>query len=234
VLLILVLLSAGACLFIPPLCTFLIRTLGAGWMLSRMQMVLRVGFIALAPAAAAYLLEHLVVWAVAHPLDRSIWYRLARSAVSVAVPFAALQFSHYSKPYDWWNYWETAKKPATLRLQSLDTYAKMRSFLRDHIPPGETVLASSIFGPTIVLLYDCHIVAAQRGHNGLPGQEVYRRREDLAAILRADTPWETRRELLRKYGIRFVIASFMQVDWMRDHIRQDLRGPSLRVVELNL
>ena len=66
-------------------------------------------------------------------------------------------------------------------------------------------------------IHDCHIVAPRRGSNAVP--DMSQRREDLRAMLAADTPWETRRRLLRKYDIKYFFPARSPTGWTRGHLK---------------
>jgi hypothetical protein len=221
-LLMLIVVAAAFYLYVPPVCTALVRVFGATWMVSRLEIVLRLGFIAMVPATAAFLIES------------RITKRWLLSLLILPVPFAAQPFAHQPKPYDWQAYWQTAMKPAGIRRQALHTYARMTAFLAERLPSGETVLVDGNMGSRLVALYDCRLVVAHRSNNGVPGKELSQRRQDLRKMLDVKTGWDARQKLLRKYRIRFAVPNSTWGQSLSGHLRNDWRGPTLRLVELDV
>ena len=92
------------------------------------------------------------------------------------------------------------------------------TFCDDNIPRGVTVLADEWSGTVLTMVHDCHIVAGERASNGVP--DMPRRRRDLKAMLAANTPWETRRSLLRKYEVEYFFPAGSPVQWVRGHVKR--------------
>lgn len=94
-----------------------------------------------------------------------------------------------------------ALAPGDTRHVLLDRLNERRNML-NALPPGVTVLTTARFGRQVVMLRDCYLLAADRGHTYLSG--IDKRRRDLVIMNAADTPWELRARLIRHYDLRWV------------------------------
>ncbi len=81
-----------------------------------------------------------------------------------------------------------------------------------------TVLVDEWSGMVLTMVRDCHIVAPRRGSNGVP--DWGKRRKDLKTMLAAETPWETRLALLRKYEVEYFFPAGSPVEWVRGHVKR--------------
>jgi hypothetical protein len=128
-----------------------------------------------------------------------------------------------------------ALAPRELRHALLDQLEQRRQLLAQRVPSGETVLTTARFARQLVMLRDCYVLAADRGHTGLPG--ISKRRRDLVVLNAADTPWATRAKLIAHYQLRLVAFEHRwqrRYHWAFEH--GQLRGSAagLDVIELEL
>jgi len=213
--------TAAVLLFIPPLCTALLRVLGREWIVARMGVVFYLGFVVLVPAAIAYFIE---------PWSRRWWLRSAVSLVALA---AAIPFSPTETPYRWPDYWANFKAPRKDRERYLEQGKKVRAFCNEHIPRGETVLTDEWSGMVLAANHDCYVVAPRRSSNGVT--DLPQRKQDLQIMLALDTPWEQRRALLRKYHITLFRPGSPKdhLAWMKGHIKEIRRTEATGVIVLD-
>lgn len=206
--------------YVPPLCSAAVHVLGERWILSRMGFVLLLGFVGLVPASFAFLVE---------PKTRTWWMR---AVVSVVALLLALPFPQRRPEYTWANYWAKTTAPRKERESYLEMTEVMMAALDKHIPRGKTVLIDKWEGMVLTMIHDCHIVASKGMGNGIP--DLGQRRKDLDLMLAADTPWHTRRSLLRKYDIEYFVPSQdAPTAWTNGHRRAVYTGSGLPVVILD-
>jgi hypothetical protein len=206
-------------LFVPGLCTALLRHLGREWIVARLGFVLQVGFLVLVPAGVAAALEPRVRW----------WW--LRCALGLAALLAGMPFAPREEPYRWRDYVAQPRVPRAVRQRNLDLGRIVRAFCKTHIPPGETILTDEQSGTVLASNHDCHVVAPRNSSNGV--SDLPQRRRDLAVMLAEQTPWEQRRALLKKYGITLFRPDRPNVQWPRGHIREVRRSEQTLVIVLN-
>lgn len=211
--------ATAALLFVPPLCTALLRVLGREWIVSRMGAVLHLGFIVLVPVAAAAFVERWTRW----------WW--VRSVISLAALAAAIPFAPSKAPYRWQDYGTALTGPRAARQRYLDMGVLIRDFCEQNIPRGETVLTDEQSGTILAANHDCYVVAPRNSSNGVP--DLPQRREDLRVMLAPDTPWEQRRELLRKYNITFFRPDTPNARWHQGHVKEVRRNQFTGVIVLD-
>lgn len=210
---------AALIFYVPPLCTAALRVFEKKWILGRMGFVLYLGFIGLVPASVAFLIE---------PKTRFAW---VRSLLSVLVLLFAVAFARHKEPNTWRIYWPKATASLAERENYLARTRLVVTFCRKHIPRGVTVLVDEWSGMVLTAVHDCYIVAPRRGSLGIPG--VAQRRRDLETMLAADTTWETRRPLLRKYGIKYFFPAGTPTGWIEGHVKEQRTEPGIRLFILD-
>lgn len=206
-------------LFVPPVCTLLVKTLGAQWILGRFEFVLRMALMALVPSVAVF-------W-----LDRISGYWWSRGPISLLIVVLAANYFGHGSSYSWSNYRKIAFAPATHRLKELTQYRSHRQFIQDNLPAGETILSDPNTGMWFVAFYDCYIVAAESSSNGVT--DLLQRRRDLMTMLQPRTPWPDRYDLLRKYHIRYFLPGPSPFQWARPHIRSVSTGKNFALFLLD-
>lgn len=192
--------------YVPPLCSAFIGLLGERWMLSRMSFVLHLGLVGLGFASLAYSLE---------PRLRSSWQRSIVSVLVLLVGVYAL--SSRPAPYNWPTYWASltaSKKERTIQLRRMMAFATV---FQKHIPRGSTVLADPWRGMVITAVHDCRIVAPKTSGAGI--QDIRARLDDVETMLAPNTLWDTRRSLLRKYGVTHFLPGNSGFSWAETHAR---------------
>ncbi len=236
--------TAALIFYVPPLCAFAIDVFGKKWVVSRMGMVLYLGFVGLVPAAVAFLVEPVtrtgwLRWVLGLPgwflrvalaelkgRRRSLPYlgltsawrfegATYRTIISVLVLLAGMKFAPRKGPNTWEQYCSKAIAPRAQRHDYLDKTTRVMTFCEKNIPTGVTVLLEEWPGMVLTVVHDCYIVAPESGSLGVPGMNE--RRADLKLMLAPDTPWETRRELLRKYDIKHFFPASAPTEWTRGH-----------------
>lgn len=207
--------TTAAVLYIPPLCAAALRVFRQEWILSRMAIVLYLGFVVLVPASIASLIE---------PWTRFGWVRQLLIPVALA---AALPYFNHRSPYTWRDHYANLRLPAETREGYLALGRAVMAFCEEHIPPGTTVLTEDWSGVVLVANHDAYIVAPRSGGNGIA--DLGQRRKDLKAMLAADTPWDRRRNLLRKYGITYFWPARSPLGWLRGHVKETRTQPGFRL-----
>ena len=199
--------TVAAVLFIPPLCTAARFVFGHEWILARLRILLYIGFVILVPGSIACL------------LDSKLRSRWVRPLVSVAVLLLAIPFAnHRGEHYTWPAYWQRVAAPREARHQYLAHTDTISDFFKQHLSAGSTVLLEAASGTRLVSIHDCFIVASRSGNVGV--RDLGRRRRDLQTMLATDTTWAVRRQLMRKYHIKYFFPEpGASVGWLRGHIK---------------
>ncbi|UCC30569.1 MAG: hypothetical protein JSU86_20515 [Phycisphaerales bacterium] len=215
--------TAALIFYVPPLCTAAVEVLGKKWILGRMGFVLLLGFVGLAPAAAAFLVE---------PRARLRWVNAVISvpALCFALYFGG-EFANHKEPYTWETYYTRARSSRAAREAYLDHTRLVVAFCDKHIPRGVTVLLEEWPGTVLTMIHDCHIVVPHQGSMGVPDRGP--RRRDLKTMLAAETPWETRRALLRKYDIKYFFPAESPTQWAQDHLKDRVTDQGFRLFVLD-
>ena len=218
--------SVAAILFVPPVCAAAIRLLGGAWVIARMDSVLYLVMITLVAGTTAALLE---------PVLR---YRAAQVGLSLVAAALGGVYERNEPKFSWPAYYQNALAPAATRRARLNLFHDARTFLRQRLPPGVTVLTDEETAMYAVALGDCFVVAAVRGSSAVPDWDE--RKRDLATLLDPATPWVARRPLLHHYGIRLFLVSVgtlkspRELDWTNGHVEQYWKSPDGAFVFLAL
>ena len=120
-------------------------------------------------------------------------------------------------PYNWSTYWASltaSKKERTIQLRRMMAFATV---FQKHIPRGSTVLADPWRGMVLTAVHDCRIVAPKTSGAGI--QDIRARLDDVETMLAPNTPWDTRRSLLRKYGVTHFLPGNSGFSWAETHAR---------------
>ena len=181
----------AAILYFPPITTMAVKTLGAKWILLRLEIVFWLAFPALGPGVAALFCQR---W---RPPQR------VQSVVCILALLLAIPISQHQYPYDWYSYLYNASLPTDRRIGTLSKLRDERRFLQDALPPGETLAVEPHLGMTLAAVYDVFLIAPQRGSIGVPNCEL--RRSQARALLWG--PKEDKRAaLINEYGVRYIFA----------------------------
>jgi len=97
---------------------------------------------------------------------------------------------------------EAAWKPEPERHALLDRWLARRALLTRTIPAGSVVLTTPRQARYVVMLCDCYVLAADRGHTGIFG--IDKRRRDLTFLNSSDAPWDQRAQIIKYYGVSLV------------------------------
>ncbi|MEY4581687.1 MAG: hypothetical protein RL701_6390, partial [Pseudomonadota bacterium] len=144
-------------------------------------------------ACVMYPVERLRKWPVGRALARGVLYAVCAYTATGLTGHAPVTFQDHVRQ---------ALAPSTTRYARLFVLAERRELLRTHVPAGTRLLTTPRFGRQAVMLCDCYVLAADRGHTYVVG--VDKRRRDLMYMNAADTPWPARERLIRHYGLRIV------------------------------
>jgi hypothetical protein len=220
--------SLGVTLFWPPATTFAVSLLNKPFTVARLSTVLS-SLLMLGIAVGV----NAVVETVTHAW-RSRWLRFALEVLAVVViTGAATQLTGHA-PVFFADVVVAALKPQEVRYARLDMLEARREMLQRVVPAGTTVLTTARFARFVVMLCDCYVIIADRGHTYIPFASE--RREQVLRMNRPNTPWEERAELLRRYRLRLVVfeSRFLArlYRWSHEHGRVVGRAAGLEVVEL--
>ena len=109
----------------------------------------------------------------------------------------------------------------TARRSSTSSEARRRMLAAQRVPSGAIVLTTPRFARQLVMLRDCYVLAADRGHTGLRG--ISKRRRDLVVMNAANTPWSARARLISDYDLHLVTfeapLGARRYRWAFDHVR---------------
>lgn len=221
VLLLSVPLIATVMLFVPPLCTLLMRVFGEEWVVSRYEIVTSLAFYVLMPGGVAL---GLMRW------HSGAMMRAGLCAVTLA---GAWLHTKYEPPWTWGDAVRTAMKPAAEREQVLRELMEVGELVRRHVPRGAVVLSEPMACLWFTMSADCRIIASPSASNGVP--ELDRRLKDMYDLLQPGTAWERRRELLRQYNVEyFVPTAGVNADWVRPHVAAIAQTSELTFIRLKL
>ena len=182
------------------------RVLSAPFIVARLSTVLT-SLCVLGPCAcAAWLVERT-------PRARG----LALSLVCAGMAYAATHLLGHA-PQSFQQHVQAALAPRAERQVLLARLLERRAMLRRAVPRGSTVLTTARFARQLVMLCDCYVIAADRGHTQLPG--IDKRRRDLVFLNAALSPWEQRARLIQHYGVHLVTFEnrwHRRYQWAYDH-----------------
>jgi hypothetical protein len=131
---------------------------------------------------------------------------------------------------------QLARAPREQRHATLDMLEARRRMLQRVVPPGTTVLTTARFARSVVMLCDCYVIIADRGHTYVSFSQE--RRDQLVVMNGLNTPWDQRVALLKRYGLSLVVFESRHLRriyrWTHEHGRVIGEAAGLEVVELQL
>ncbi len=186
-------LTVSAIYFFPPLCTLLLKLLGAKWVLMRIGGILNICLWTMIVGGILLLLsDHFQTW----------WKRAILSLVALLI---ANHIPGREPEYQWSNYWTRATQPSDARHRQLEYLRDSARELDEAIPAGALVLADGRAGRVLVTLADCYILTPDRSSPGANARP--QRRLDMQTLLDPDTAWGDRKKLLDEYEIRYFLLT---------------------------
>jgi hypothetical protein len=211
-------LSVG--LFVPAACMLLVRVLQEPFAVARLSTVLATLLLCALCATFVALAQHL-------PAPR-----VAQLIVSVAALVAATHLPGQA-PRTFREHLDAAVAPLDKRRATLELMQARRTLLARTVPPGATVLTTTRMARPVVMVCDCFVIAADRGHTHVPG--IAERRADVEVLTTPTTPWSMRAALLARYAVRYVVYPRNQARnyaWTREHGQVQGAGGDYEVVAL--
>lgn len=130
---------------------------------------------------------------------------------------------------------QAALAPREQRHALLDRWLARRQMLVQTVPAGSTVLTTPRFARYVVMLCDCYVLAADRGHTHVSGMD--KRRRDVTFMNSWDAPWDERLALIQHYGVRLVTFERRwkrRYSWTYQHGKLLGHSAGQDVIELNL
>lgn len=168
-------------------------------------------------------------------LERVPQLRLRRAAEVVVLVVAFListrTLGHAPKTFQ--EHVRAAIARRSERHAALRALLKRRKLLRE-LPRGTTVLTTARFARQVVMLRDCYVIAADRGHTAILG--IDRRRRDLVFMNAELTPWDVRKRLIESYDLHWVTFERRwrrRYRWAYDHGHVRASGAGQEVIELD-
>lgn len=207
-------------LYVPPVREFARDFMQRRWIMSRMGFILTVAFVILGPCAIAF-------W-ISERLKLVRW----TAVLSVLALGLGACCAPNREPTTWQTHLKVAGLSTKTRHGYLETTRIIRAFTTKHIPRDATVLCTPWQGLVLGMIHDCSSVATERGSNGVPN--VGRRRRDLASMLDNDTPWSIRRELFRKYNVRYFLPGRFPTPWVQGHLADTIEEDGLLLFVFDL
>ncbi|QDV91158.1 hypothetical protein RAS2_22480 [Phycisphaerae bacterium RAS2] len=212
---------ATVMLFVPPLCTLLMRVFGEEWVVSRYEIVTSLAFYVLVPGGAALVLLR--------------WQRgaLIRAGLCAATLAGAWCHTNYEEPWTWRDALRLAMRPTAEREHTLRELMQIGELVRRNVPRGAVVLSEPMACLWFTMSADCRIIASPSASNGVP--ELDRRLKDLYDMLQPGTDWQRRRDMLIRYNVQyFVPTTGVNADWVRPHIAAITQTGELTFIRLKL
>ena len=213
----------GCILFVTPVATLAASLLQGAFVVARLSTVLT--SLLLASACAV------LVW----PITRLRRARaLAMAALSVLVCAGAAMLPAHA-PESFQAHVKRALAPEPRRVAQITKLSARGASLCAHIPPGSTVLTTAYFARQVVMLCDCYVLAADRGHSHVVG--IAQRRRDLSFLNEPNSEWPARAKLLRFYGIELVVFESRwrrRYAWAYQHGQRLGGAAGIEVVRLKL
>jgi hypothetical protein len=204
---------------------------GAGWALLLLQtpfVVARLSTILTSLLA----LGMCASWALLLERAARRWRRPAEALVLVvAFLIAARTLGH--APHTFQEHVRSALERRHERHGSLRQLLERRKLLRA-LPRGTTVLTTARFARQVVMLRDCYVLAADRGHTGIAG--IDHRRRDLVFMNAEQTPWNVRERLIQHYDLHWVTFERRwrrRYRWAYDHGQVRASGAGQELIELD-
>jgi hypothetical protein len=236
-------LGLSVALFSPHAATYLLNYLDQPFTVARLSTVLSTlllfGFAAalaescalaggrLFPDATGGACESRPRWRQPRRIGAALVLALAVAAATRLTGHAPLFFSELA---------QLALAPSERRHAQLAQLQQRRALLQRVIPRGTTVLTTARFARFVVMLCDCYVIAADRGHTGVPF--IRERREQLQRLNGRDTPWPERAALLQRYDLELVVFESRHLrrlyGWTREHGRVIGEAAGLEVVRLDV
>jgi hypothetical protein len=214
-------------LFIPKLTTLALDYLQQPFAVARISTVLSSLLLLGACAGAGALVELLA-------FDK---YRRAIEALALLLAIGAATRLTGHAPLFFDELVQLARAPREARHATLGVLEARRQMLQRVIPPGTTVLATARFARSVVMLCDCYVIIADRGHTYVSFSQE--RRDHLVRMNALHTPWGDQRvPLLERYGLKLVVFESRHLRriyrWAHDHGKVIGAAAGLEVVELRL
>jgi hypothetical protein len=215
-------------LFWPPVTTFVVAIVLQPFTVARLSTVLS-SLLLLGVAVGLGELARLVPWQLHHVRRRAV----VEALVLVLAVGAATRLTGHA-PMFFSELVQAALGPREARHATLDMLLARREMLRRVVPPGTTVLTTARFARSVVMLCDCYVIIADRGHTFVAFARE--RREHLLSLNGPNTLWEERKVLLNRYGLKLVVFESRHLArlyrWSHQHGKVIGEAAGLEVVEL--
>lgn len=201
--------SFGLYMFVPAICTALVRALGANWVMARFASVLDVLQLALiVPLCAALvsLVLRRLPAMTGSERERSTWLPIAIESLAVLAAFGYVHaLAVRSEPWTIETTWRAALRGQAAHNAELIT--RRAQFFARSIEPGATVLAPLFMDYQLPMHCNCRALAFRPGRGARKVADIEARRDATQRFYARDTPAAERAELARRFGVRYVYSS---------------------------
>jgi hypothetical protein len=200
--------TIAAWLFVPQLCTALLGVLRSNWAVIRFTNTYSLLCFALVPGTALALVAR-ALGARSTPDSAPELARSVRRALELIGCAAALTYASWlgvrSEPWT---------RDLTRRAAELNTarskaerVSRRAGFFARNIEPGATVMAPLLMDYDLPMHCVCHPLAFRVGRGERALTDLGARRDAVTKFYARETTAEVRRELVRRFGIRYVFSS---------------------------
>jgi len=199
--------TVAAFLYVPPLCTLLLHVTEREWVVARFGFMLQLGLTVFAAGSLAVIVEQYVRFGALRQL--------------LLLPIAALALPYGARPdsLSWPYYFKKLSLPPQQQTMRLRGAREAGAFAREHIEPGATVLTSPEEAVPLVMMADCHVVAAFSSNNGV--SDLPQRRMDLGTMVDGNAPVQQRASLLAEYDVRYFLSMDEESPpWRQEWVKQ--------------
>jgi hypothetical protein len=228
-------LGLAVILFWPPATTLAVAVMGQPFTVARLSTVLS-SLLLLGIAVGLGALVALVLARLKSREPASIrrWLSVVVEAVVLLLAVAGATRLTGHAPMFFSELVDTALRPSEARYATLEMLEARRAMLRQVVPKGATVLTTARFARSVVMLCDCYVIIADRGHTFV--SFARERREDLVRMNGPNTPWDERAALMKRYGLKLVVFESRHLArlyrWSHQHGNVIGSAAGLEVVEL--
>jgi len=190
------LLSVGACLHIPWVCSALVDLAGAPWILGRLTVVFDLVMHAAIPGLVGTALLLLP------------WGRVAATVVQPVLLLSMVGYAH-AKGIDQENWPRRAledRLAINRRLpKTLATHRRVRELLTHRVPAGSLVVARAKKDHHVIMHHSIFPLAVHPRRGSLGVGDMGTRRVDAKTLLAVKTPRSHRLALMRYYGVKHIL-----------------------------
>ena len=190
--------TSAACMYIPPLANLLVEQAGAPWIVRRMSIINSVYHYAILPA---------LLFSLCGGLTATLWFRLVALVATLAYA-TSMGVDHKHWPRN--AYLARAVNPPDLSLR-LERLRGKHQVLAENVPAGATVWTEPGQSALLGALCNCSAFVTHEGVGARGVPRMWQRRLDAERLIDPKVPLKLRVALLRHYGIRHFFSTRRKV-----------------------